>query len=90
MHLSSAGSSKEEDVQEDAGMGVVHSGCPEQGQALLLLWQQSSGFPAFFFAGLMPETSFAWNATYRIQRLEGEPCFQKVCPLVIAAALFLV
>lgn len=53
VHLSSSGSTKEEDV---AGMGVVHGGCPEQGQALLLLWQQSSGFPAFFFADAKHET----------------------------------
>lgn len=44
VHPSSSGSTKAGDV---AGMGVVHSGCPEQGQALLLLWQQSSRFPAF-------------------------------------------
>lgn len=37
-------------------MGVVHGGCPEQGQALLLLWQQSSGGPTFFFADAMHET----------------------------------
>lgn len=43
-HPSSSDSTKAGDV---AGMGVVHSGCPEQGQALLLLWQQSSRFPAF-------------------------------------------
>lgn len=42
--LSSSDPTKAGDV---AGMGVVHSGCPEQGQALLLLWQQSSRFPAF-------------------------------------------
>lgn len=53
VHLSSSGSTKEEDV---AGMGVVHGGCPGRGQALLLLWQQSSGFPAFFFTDAMHET----------------------------------